>query len=100
MRRSNMFTYQLKIRLLTALILFFFFGVVGMATEVDVPRISKETLKSELGNPRLVVIDVRTMGDWQSSQWKIQGAVREDPGDVETWQNKYAKDSKIVLYCT
>lgn len=94
-----MYKHHLKNGLLMTLSLVFLLGLIGMATAADVPRISKETLKSELGNPRVVVIDVRAMGDWQSSEWKIQGAVREDPGDVENWQKKYAKDKKIVLYC-
>jgi len=83
-----------------------FGGLVGALTwlteesrGVDVPRITKEQLKSELGNPEVVVLDVRTEGDWNSSNSKIKGAVRENPGDVKSWLDKYPKDKMIVLYC-
>ncbi len=65
----------------------------------DVPRISKEELKAELGNPDLIIIDVRIDHDWTPSDVKIKGAVREDPLKVEDWVGKYPKDKKIVLYC-
>jgi len=37
--------------------------------------------------------------DWDSSQWKIQGAQRQLPMEVKEWIGKYPKDKKIVLYC-
>lgn len=73
-------------------------GVVWSAPK-DVPRISKEELKGELGAPNVIVLDVRAGKDWSSSDVKIQGAVREDPKDIDAWASKYAKDKKIVLYC-
>jgi hypothetical protein len=80
-------------------------GVVGLtwsarATLVeDVPRISKEKLLSVLDHDDVVVIDVRQGGDWESSKWKIKGAIREDPNDVQSWENKYPKDRTLMLYC-
>ncbi len=65
----------------------------------DVRRISKEELKAELGGANLVVIDVRIDHDWDISQQKIAGAVREEPNKVDKWMGKYPKDKKIVLYC-
>jgi rhodanese-related sulfurtransferase len=64
------------------------------------PRIDKETLKSWLGNPEVVILDVRVAKDWQGSDKKIKGAVRQDPKDVKTWAASLPKDKKIVLYCT
>ncbi len=64
-----------------------------------VTKISKDELKGELGKPGLQILDVRTSSDWESSQWKISGAVREDPSKIESWIGKYPKDLKIVLYC-
>ncbi len=64
-----------------------------------VTTISKDELKRELGRPGLKILDVRTNSDWEASQWKIAGAVREDPSKIESWIGKYPKDLKIVLYC-
>ena len=72
-----------------------------MAVALDVPRISKEKLKSMLGNPDVVVIDVRTFFDRKMSTNQIKGAVREDPNPskVKSWAKKYSKEKTIVLYC-
>jgi hypothetical protein len=66
----------------------------------EVPRMSKEELKSLLGQPDVFVLDVRTGGDWEASDRKIAGAIREDPRDASAWAAKYPKDSTIVLYCS
>jgi rhodanese-related sulfurtransferase len=58
-----------------------------------------EELKGMLGNPDLVIVDVRRDGDWKSSKVKIKGAVREDQEKVEAWMSKYAKDKTLVFYC-
>jgi rhodanese-related sulfurtransferase len=60
---------------------------------------TKEELKAMLDNSNLVVMDVRTQQDWKESDLKIKGAVREDPGAVESWANKYPKDKTLVFYC-
>ena len=64
-----------------------------------VARISKEDLKGKLGAADLIIIDVRTDRDWDSSDLKIRGAVRENPGIVDFWAENYPKDKTIVLYC-
>jgi rhodanese-related sulfurtransferase len=66
---------------------------------VDVATVSKDQLKADRAKSTVQIIDVRTEGDWASSPWKIQGAVREDPSEVDKWMSKYSKDSTIVLYC-
>lgn len=62
-------------------------------------RIDKETLKSWLSDPQVVIVDVRTGKDWQNSQTKIKGAIRQDPKEVQTWAASLPKEKKIVLYC-
>jgi hypothetical protein len=52
-----------------------------------------------LGNPGIVIVDVRSGGDWKGSDRKIAGAVREEPNDVGAWEYRYAKDTHLVLYC-
>lgn len=74
---------------------------VPMAVALEIPLISKEELKSMLGNPDVVVIDVRTLWDRKMSVKQIKGSVREDPNptEVKSWAKKYSKEKTIVLYC-
>ena len=64
-----------------------------------VDPISKNQLRQDLAKPDLIVIDVRQDSDWNSTQWKIPGARREEPSDPRDWMAKYPKDKTIVLYC-
>lgn len=85
---------------ITALmILFMVGGCTTLAKSTDAPRMTKEELKAKLGNPDLVIIDVRLGKDWTGSDLKIKGAVREDPTAVDSWANKYPKDKALVFYC-
>ncbi len=61
---------------------------------------SKEELRSLLGNPDLIVIDVRQEGDWDKSDSKIKGAVREIPDEADFRMEKYPKDRTLVFYCS
>jgi len=63
------------------------------------PTITPEELNAKLGEPDLIIVDVRRAGHWEASDRKIAGAVREDPQDVEGWAGKYAQDKTLVLYC-
>lgn len=56
-------------------------------------------LKSMLGKAGVVVIDARRDKEWNESDVKISGAVRENPDDVPSWANKYRKDKLVVVYC-
>jgi rhodanese-related sulfurtransferase len=60
---------------------------------------TKEQLRPMLGSPGIVVIDVRTKYDWDTSKVKIPGAVREEGIKFGSWMNKYPKDKTIVIYC-
>lgn len=62
-------------------------------------RISPEKVKARLGSPDLLVVDVRRAVDWERSDFKIKGAVREDPRRINEWFSKYPKDKTIVFYC-
>jgi hypothetical protein len=66
----------------------------------EVPRIQADELKSRLNDPALIVIDVRTDEDWNNSQAKIKGAVRQPAKAVSDWASTYTKDQTIVLYCS
>lgn len=60
----------------------------------------KEELKARLGDPDVVVIDVRAPLAWNRSSKKIAGALREDPMDVDGWIVKYPRGKTYVFYCT
>jgi hypothetical protein len=66
----------------------------------DAPRMSTEELKGLLGNPDVIILDVRTGGDWDGSDSKITGALRETKENFENWADKYPKDKTLVLYCS
>jgi rhodanese-related sulfurtransferase len=73
--------------------------VVVKAAADEVPLITKDELKPGLGSPHVTIIDVRKGKDWNASEKKIKGAVREDPDKVEVWAKKYQQYQYIVLYC-
>ena len=52
------------------------------AGAAEVPRMSSDELRSRLGEADLVVLDSRSVPDWQRAVMKIKGAVRVDPGSV------------------
>jgi len=70
------------------------------ASEIKVLRITKEEVKSMLGDPDVIILDVRAAQNWSESEWKIKGAIREDrKGEASAWMDKYPKDKTFVLYC-
>ena len=71
----------------------------GTDVSAQVEKMSKEELKGMLGSKELVVIDVRVGKDWDASEIKIKGAVREDPKNLDSWAAKYPKDMTLVFYC-
>lgn len=78
--------------LAAALVLF------AQAASAGVARKTAEELKGMLGQPDVVVLDVRTEYDWNSSGEKITGAIRENPKEVGSWAGRYPKDKTMVLY--
>jgi hypothetical protein len=92
----------MKIRFATTLAVTLSFAIVGVfaftALAQDAPRIAREEVLELLGNPDAIVIDVRSGGDRNGSEFKIKGAVREDPRNVSLWIDKYPKDKTLVFY--
>ena len=62
------------------------------------PLLDKETIKSWLSDREVIILDVRAPKDWNVSDKKIKGAVRQDPDEVKTWAANLPKNKKIVLY--
>jgi hypothetical protein len=88
------------LKVLTVLLAFASMALFAKAAVADeVPRMSKEELRAMLGNPAVVIIDVRSGKDWEASQTKIKGAVREEPRQAKSWADKYDRNKTYVLYC-
>lgn len=85
----------LAIGICTALVL----TALSLVLSADVPKMTKDELRTLIEKGDVVVLDVRSGRDWKSSEFMIHKAVREDPGQVASWASKYAKDKTIVAYC-
>jgi rhodanese-related sulfurtransferase len=76
-------------------------GLFAMfALSADVPIMTKEQLKAMLGNPDLVIFDVRHGRDFFSSDLKIKGAIRPLVRE-QIWEAivTYPKGTTFVVYC-
>ena len=69
------------------------------ATAASVSVVTKETVKNWMESGPVAILDARQGRDWKSSEFKIKGAHRADPGQFAAWKNKFSKEKKIVLYC-
>ena len=72
--------------------------IISVIAAEDIPRISKENLKELLGNPDVIILDVRTSENWQKSKFKIKGAIRRIPKLFDTWVNEFPRDKRLFLY--
>jgi hypothetical protein len=90
--------HLLSILTLSAVVLFWVFTAGAVASD-DVPRMSTQELKGLLGSGNLIILDVRTSRDMESSTSTIKGAIREDPQAFDTWADTYPKDKTLVLFC-
>ena len=87
-------------KVMAVMITMAFMGLsANVASAEDVSRMSKEELKSMMGDPKVVIIDVRSGFDWNQSKLKIKGAIREEPRNATSWAGKYNKRQTYVLYC-
>ncbi len=68
----------------------------ALAAEAEVKYIDAATLKSMLGEPKLVIID--TSQGWWTYDQKIPGSL-VFPEEASSWASRLTKDEKIVLYC-
>ena len=63
----------------------------------DIPRMTKEELKAMLGNPDLVIFDVRLSSDYFASDIKIKSAERPEYGTKKIVPPEYSGKT-IVIY--
>ena len=52
-----------------------------------------------MDNPEIIIVDVRTGKDWKVSEYKIKGAVRVNPREVESWGSQHSESKTFVFYC-
>ena len=86
--------------ILSIVIVSIFVGLIinpGFAAE-DVIRINKVKLEKLIGNPDVIILDVRHTQDWQNSEYKIKGAVRRRPTLFDSWADEFPRDKALVLY--
>jgi rhodanese-related sulfurtransferase len=91
-----------KLRYFTLIAILLCWASAVTATSSDaagVSTISKEKVKTMLGKPNVIVVDVRVEPEWDSSKFKIKGAIRKDPRKVENWFGTLPKKKILVFYC-
>ena len=72
--------------------------MAALVVDADVQRITKEELKAKIDKgENIVVLDMRAKGSYDGSKFKIKGAVRLSPVEVES---KINKDKEVITYCT
>jgi rhodanese-related sulfurtransferase len=71
---------------------------VAAVAQQDI-TIKKDELLKILDNPDVVILDVRLGKDWDASEFKIKGAIRKDPLNIDKWASEIPKDKTIVFYC-
>ena len=72
-------------------------SVPAIAGPVSV--MSTTELKDRLGDPDVIILDVRYGNDWTGAQEKIPGALRADPRKYKEWVGIFPKNKTIVVYC-
>ena len=90
---------KFSVTLLPALV-FAFVGLTlisSLAAE-GVPRIGKEKLKEMLGNPDVIILDVRNSETWRKSEFKIKGAIRKMSEFFDSWADEFPSNKVLVLY--
>ncbi len=73
-------------------------AALAAAESEEVRKMAKEEARAMLDDLEITAIDVRMPHDWDPSDVKIPGAIREDPKDVGSWADKYPKDKALLLY--
>jgi rhodanese-related sulfurtransferase len=68
-----------------------------------VPRVQVEELAARLSSEdasKVLIVDVRSHGYYDSGGARIKGSVRIEPNNLEEELKNLSKDKDIYLYCT
>jgi rhodanese-related sulfurtransferase len=74
-------------------------GLLPAAAAANVPLMSKEELRANLGSPALLILDVRTRKQWETSQYKIPGAHWMPKDKIDLWAGTLPRNKTILVYC-
>lgn len=74
--------------------------LLPLRSQAAVATMTTEELRAQLESPDLVIVDVRTGQEWQTSDSKIKGAIRVETDALETFASTRPKDKTIVFYCS
>jgi hypothetical protein len=67
----------------------------------EVERITVEQLKEKIDkNEPVFIIDSRSTGSYDGSDYKIKGSARIPEGEIEARLAEIPRDKPIVIYCT
>ena len=92
-----------KAKGLKRMLLIFFLSIgftafLSIQASAQVIKITINQLLKSLNNPKLLILDVRTPGNWQANETKIKGAVRKNPDTFDSWADDLPKNKFLVLY--
>jgi 3-mercaptopyruvate sulfurtransferase SseA len=80
------------------ILLVIIFALPASAHHQDTTAISKEELLKMLDSPDLIILDVRLIGDYETSPIQIKGALRTTLPEVESWARMIPNTKTIVVY--
>jgi rhodanese-related sulfurtransferase len=69
------------------------------AAAANVPLMSKEEARANLGSSALFILDVRTRRQWETSQHKIPGAHWMPKEKIDLWAGNLPRNKTILIYC-
>lgn len=72
----------------------------NFSSDSGTPKINRDEVKAMVGQPDVVILDVRIDEEWKKGEWKIKGAIHENPEDFKSWYAKYQKEKALILYCS
>ncbi len=92
-------------RLVTAILaLFFALGLSGQAMALsiyDVERITPEEVMALMdAGEKIVIVDLRSRGAYESGEIRIKGDIRIPPDELEERMYELPMGAEIITYCT
>ena len=86
-----------RVLFLSALLLGFAINIepTDASSTGDIPFISIEELKAKLGEPSVVILDVRIPKHIAASRFKIRGAVWVNPKEIGQWVHSLPSKSRL-----
>ena len=74
------------------------YTVTGDNSAAYIPMMSKEELKTLIGDPGVFILDVRLPEHYRTSPSKIKGAIWLEAKDAARWSRLFPKDKIYILY--